>query len=54
MGPFFVVALQPLRTDLPHLIERLEHIGTEDFGPIGAIEPFDEGILIRLARLDVP
>ena len=53
MGPLLVVLLHPLCTDLPHLIQRLEYIGIEHFVSIGPIEPFDEGILIRLARLNI-
>jgi hypothetical protein len=49
MGPLFVVTVQPFGTDLPDLVERLKHIGTEDLGPIRPIEAFNEGILIRLA-----
>ena len=50
MRPFFVVTDLPLCTDLLHLLQRLEEIGIEDFGPIGAIEAFDEGILFRCPR----
>jgi hypothetical protein len=32
---------------------RCEEVRVEDFGPVGAIEAFDEGVLIGLARLDV-
>ena len=53
-GPFVVVTLQPLATDLPNLIQRLRHIGIEDFGEIGPVEAFDEGTLLGLARLNVP
>ena len=54
MGPLFIVTLQPVGTELSHLIQRLEHIGIEQFGPIGPVIPLNQGILIRLARLDVP
>ena len=54
MGPLFVVTLQPFGTDLPDLVQRLKHIGIQHFGAIRPIEPLDEGILIRLAGLDVP
>ena len=53
MGPLLIVLLHPLCTDLPHLIQRLEYIGIEHFVSIGPIEPFDEGILVRLARLNI-
>ena len=29
MGPLFVVLPHPLRTDLTHLIQRLEHVGVD-------------------------
>ena len=54
MGPLFVVLPHPLRTDLPHLIQRLEHVGVEHLVAEGPIEPFHKGILIRLARLNIP
>ena len=54
MGPLLVVTLQPFRGDLLDLIERLEHIGIEDFSAVRSIEPLDEGILIRFSGLDVP
>lgn len=54
MGPFFIVTLQPFRTDLAHLLQRLKYIGTQYFGPIHPVIAFDQGILIGLARLDVP
>ena len=54
MGPLLVVLLHPLCTDLSHLIQRLEYIGIEHIVAIGPIEPFDEGILVRLARLNIP
>ena len=40
MGPLFVILPHPLRTDLAHLIQRLEHIDVEYLvaeGPIGSI-----------------
>ena len=51
MGPLFVVLPHPLRTDLAHLIQRLEHVGVEHLMAERAIESFHKGILIRLARL---
>ena len=54
MGSLFIVTLQPFGTDLSHLIQRLEHIRIEHFGPIGPVIPLNQGILIRLALLDVP
>ena len=54
MGPRFVVLPHPLRTDLAHLIQRLEYVGIKHLVPEGPIEPFHKGILIRLARLNIP
>ena len=54
MRPLVVITLQPFGTDLPDLVERLEHIGIQHFGPIGSIEALDECILIGSARLDIP
>ena len=54
MGPFLIVLLHPLRTDGAHLIERLEDIRIKHFMSHRPIEPFNEGILIGLARLNKP
>ena len=54
MGPLFVVFPHPLRTDLAHLIQRLEHVGVEHLVAEGPIESFHESILVRLARLNMP
>lgn len=54
MRPLFVVTLEPFRTDLSDLVQRFKHVGVQYFCSIRAIESFDEGILIGLARLDVP
>jgi len=54
MGAFLIVLLHPLRTDFSHLIERLEDIRIEHFMSHRPIESFNEGILIRLARLNIP
>ena len=40
-------------SDFADLIERRKEPAVKDFRPIGAIEAFDEGILIGLARLDM-
>jgi hypothetical protein len=40
-------------SDLANLIERPKQPAVKDFRPIGAIEAFDEGVLIGLAGLDV-
>ena len=54
MRPLFVVLPHPLRTDLGHLIQRLEHIGVEYLMAERSIESFHNGVLIRLARLNIP
>jgi hypothetical protein len=53
MGPLGVVALEPGDGDLLHLLEGVEEIGVEDLVAKRAVEPFDEGSLIRLPGLDV-
>jgi len=53
MGPLGVVGLEPGLGDLAHLLEGVEEIGVEDFFSETPIEPLDEGILIRLSRLDI-
>jgi hypothetical protein len=53
MGPLGVVDLQPGPGDLVHLLEGVEEIGVEDLFAEAPIESFDEGVLIRLSRLDV-
>ncbi len=54
MGALLIVLLHPLRTDVSHLIERLEDIRIEHRMSPRPIEPFNEGILIGLARLNTP
>ena len=54
MGPLCVVLPHPLCTDLPHLVQRLTHIGVEDLMPDGPIKALDIGVLIRLAGLNMP
>jgi len=53
MGPLGVVGLEPGLGELAHLVEGVEEIRVEDFFPKTAIEPLDEGVLIRLPGLDV-
>jgi hypothetical protein len=53
MGPLGIVDLQPGLGDLAHLLEGVEEIGVEDLFAEAPIESFDEGVLIRLSRLDV-
>jgi hypothetical protein len=53
VGPLGVVGREPGVGDLPHLVEGVEEIGVEDLLAKRAIEPLDEGILIRLPGLDV-
>jgi hypothetical protein len=51
--PFLVVNPKPLRADLTHLIEILEHVGIEYFVTKGLVVALDVRVLIGLARLDV-
>jgi hypothetical protein len=53
VGPLGVIRLEPRLGDLAYLIERVEKIRVEDFFPKAAIEPLDEGILVRFPGLDI-
>ena len=53
MGPLFVVLSHSLRTDLAHLIQRLEHIDVDYLVAESPIESLHKGILIGLARLEL-
>ena len=51
MMPFFVVTLQPFRTDFSHLVQRVEHIAIQHVNAIRSIELLDDGIRIRFPRI---
>jgi hypothetical protein len=53
VGALAVVDPQPGVRQGPQFGDRLEEMRVEDLGPIAAIEAFDIGVLIGLARLDV-
>ena len=38
MRPLLVVTLEPFRSDLPDLLQRLEYVSIEDFRPIGKMK----------------
>jgi hypothetical protein len=46
-----VVAVDPSGGDVADFVQRIEQVCAEDFLAVGAVEAFDVGILIRLARL---
>jgi hypothetical protein len=48
----FVVAIDPAIRDFPDLRNRIEQIRIQHLLPVGPVEALDEGVLIRLARLD--
>jgi hypothetical protein len=48
-----VVVCEPVVAQPLYLRDRREQIGIKHFFAVGAVKAFDEGILIRLARLDV-
>lgn len=52
MGPLLVVFGQPGLGNLAYLLDRFEHVGIENLISVGLVEAFDEGILVRLPRLD--
>lgn len=54
MGPLFVVLLHPLRSNLAHLIQRLERVEVKHLVAEGPIDPFHAGRLFRLVRLTIP
>ena len=54
MRPAFVVSKQPLVGERLDLAERLEDVGVEHLLAVGPVKALDEGVLIRLAGLDVP
>jgi hypothetical protein len=39
--------------DFPDLLQAIKEIGIEHLMLIGSVEPFDKGILARIARLNV-
>lgn len=53
MRTVFVVVDQPLVGDSLDLVQIGEQMCVEHFGSVRSVETLDEGILIRLARLDV-
>jgi hypothetical protein len=53
VGPLGVVGREPGVGDLTHLLERVEEVRVENLFAERAIEALDEGVLIRLAGLDV-
>ena len=53
MGPLLVVGNEPAIGHRADLGQRFKEMGIEHLGTIAAVEPLDEGVLIRLARLDV-
>jgi hypothetical protein len=50
--PVFVVTPQPTAGDLAHVFNGVEDVGVEHFVAAGAVEALDEGVLIRLPRLN--
>ena len=53
MPSLLVVGLEPLIGYFPNLIEILEEVSVKHFVSVGSIKPLHEGILIRLAWLDI-
>ena len=53
MRPLLVVGDEPAVGHRADLSQRFKEIGIEHLGAIAAVEALDEGVLIRLARLDV-
>ena len=53
MGAPFVVVPHPAGGDLAHLAQVLEQPGVQHLLPERPVEPLDEGVLVRLAGLEV-
>jgi hypothetical protein len=53
LGPLGAGGLGPGLANIAHLLEGAEEIGVEGFFGEVPIEPLDEGVLIRLPRLDL-
>ena len=53
MGPVPVAGDEPRVGELLRLVRGRKQIGVEDLLAIRPVEPFDEGVLGGLARLDV-
>lgn len=53
MGAEVVIVLQPALGCLPDLVQRVEQVRVEHMLSEGAVEALNEGVLRRLARLDV-
>jgi len=54
MRALLVVLIDPPLRDLPNIIQALEQVCVKNLVPVGLVESLDEGVLIRLAGLDVP
>jgi len=53
MGPLFVVIDHPPVGGFADVVEASEEVLVKHFFPEGVVEAFDEGVLVRLAELDV-
>lgn len=53
MGSALVVVDEPRVSELLRLVRGVKEVGVQDFLAIRAVEAFHEGVLHRLARLDV-
>ncbi|AMV07871.1 hypothetical protein AC028_14470 [Xanthomonas citri pv. aurantifolii] len=53
MGSLFVVIDHPPMGGFADIIQAGEKVLVEHFFPEGAVETFDEGVLVRFAGLDV-
>ena len=52
MGSFGIVLFYPCPGQLPDLVQALKDVCVEYLLSIGAVEPFDVGVLGRFSRLD--
>ena len=53
MGTLLVVAVSPVLGHASDLVQGSKYIAIKNFRAVSAVEPFDIGVLLRLARLNV-
>lgn len=53
MWPYFVVVAQPPVGYFPHLAKIMEEVKAQDLIAVGAVEPFNIGVLVRFSWLNI-
>ena len=54
MGTMLIVIKPPRMGGFPHLVKVAEQVKAQELLAVRTVEPFNIGVLVRLARLDVP